>query len=67
MRDLKNLFSYHPPKPAQIERYNRIRTAALTFATVIEECCPDSADADNAIDQVSMASMLANRFIACEP
>lgn len=63
--DLANLFSYHPPKGDQIERYQRLREAGREFAQVILDCTPPSADQSAAIRKVREAVMTANAAIAC--
>ena len=62
--DWQNIFRYHPPKGDQVERYARLRMAALVFAEVIEECCPEGADKAAAIRKVREAVMTANAAIA---
>ena len=66
MIDLDNTFDYHPPKPDQLPRYEKIRAAAKQFAQVIVENTPQSADQTAAIRKVSEAAMTANAAIARE-
>lgn len=40
MTDLDNLFSYHPPKGDQAQRYERLRSAARAFSEEILEGVP---------------------------
>ena len=42
--DLENWFSYHAPDEHQKARYEYIRNAAKTFAAVLVENTPPSAD-----------------------
>lgn len=63
---LINIFSYHAPKPEQLPKYDRLRTAALSFAYVILEETPESADQTAAIRKVREAVMTANAAIALE-
>lgn len=63
--DLDNLFTYHPPKGDQVERYAKIREAGLALARVISESTPPSADQSAAIRKVREAVMTANAAIAC--
>lgn len=63
--DLDNLFSYHPPKGDQQERYIRIRAAAKHLAEEIVACSKPSAEQTLAIRDVQRASMMANAAIAC--
>lgn len=62
---LRNWFSYHPPTEGQPERYERIRSAGLQLAVVIEAETPPSADQTAAIRKVREAVMTANAAIAC--
>lgn len=64
--DIENFFKYHPPKPEQIPKYERIRTAAFHFATVIMEETPPSADQTAAIRHLRECVMTANASIACQ-
>jgi hypothetical protein len=63
--DLDNLFTYHPVKEGQCERYVEIREAAKAFAAVVVGCCPASADKTAAIRKIREAMMTANAAIAC--
>jgi hypothetical protein len=62
--NLKKLFTYHRPTPAQAERYTLLRAAALTYAETIAELTPPSAEQTLAIRRVHEASMQANAAIA---
>ena len=62
---LENWFTYHAPEQDDAQRYERIRAAGLDFATVLAECCPQSADLTVAIRKVREAVMTANAAIAC--
>jgi hypothetical protein len=66
MLDLDNLFDYHPPKPEQLPRYEKVRMAAKAFARVIVETTEPSADQSAAVRKVSEAAMTANAAIARE-
>lgn len=70
---LDQLFTYHPPKEGQPERYQRIRDAAKEFARVILEEAPKDGgegildlphETTLALDRVSEAVMHANAAIA---
>jgi hypothetical protein len=61
---LRKMFTYHPPQNDQVERYQRIRDAALAFAGEILSCAPESAERTLAIRDVQRASMMANAAIA---
>jgi hypothetical protein len=64
--DLINWFTYHAPRSDQLPRYQRIRDAARTLATVIRDSCPGSADTTAALRKLREAVMTANASIACE-
>lgn len=64
--DLKHLFTYHPPTVEQTVRYEKLREAALAFATVIAENTHPCADQSAAIRKVREAMMTANVSIALE-
>ncbi len=63
--DIDNLFSYHPPKGDQTQRYERLRAAAKAFAEEIIRSTPSGADQTAAIRKVREAVMTANAAIAC--
>ncbi len=63
--DLDNLFRHHPPKENQVERFAEIREAAQTFAQVIVDLTPESAEQTLAIRKAHEAMMQANSAIAC--
>ena len=58
-------FTYHPPKPDQLPRFERIRQCAGELAAAIYECTPECADQTAAIRKVREAVMTANAAIAC--
>lgn len=64
--ELKSLFTYHPPRPGQAERYSKIREAALAFAQVVVDNVPKCADRSAAIRKIREANMTANAAIALE-
>ena len=61
---LKRVFTYHPPKTDQPQRYETIRKAALGLSETITERCPDSPELDMAICKLREAVMWANAAIA---
>lgn len=63
--ELENLFSYHPPKGDQVERYGAIREAGLLLAQVIVDNTPAGPDQSAAIRKVRESVMTANAAIAC--
>lgn len=62
---LNNLFTHHPPKGDQVERYQKIREAGKELATLIEEFCPPGIERTEALLNVRQAVMWANAAIAC--
>lgn len=61
---LEDLFTYHPPTEEQIAQYKAIREAGLTFAKVIRDNTPQSADQATAIRKCREAAKDANSAIA---
>jgi len=61
---LRKDFSYHPPKPDQIPRYEEIRDYARTFAAALLEKCPPSRERSLALTALEEAVMWANASIA---
>lgn len=64
--DLDHIFQYHAPTPDKVEAYTKLRDAAKTFAQVIVETTPPSADQSAAIRKVREAVMTANAAIALD-
>jgi len=64
IKDIDNLFTYHPPKGDQTERYESIRENAKKFAKHIDDTCPDSAEKTIAIRRLQECVMHANSSIA---
>jgi hypothetical protein len=64
MQRLSKDFSYHPPKPDQVPRYNEIRDYAKAFAAVLLEKCPPSRERSIALTNLENAVMWANASIA---
>jgi alkylhydroperoxidase family enzyme len=64
--DLRRLFTYHPPRPGQAERYSNVRDAALAFAEVLVNNTPKCADRSAALRKIREAVMTANAAIALE-
>ncbi|MBF0212380.1 MAG: hypothetical protein HQM00_02310 [Magnetococcales bacterium] len=64
MDDLQNRFSYHPPKPGQADRYQKIRAAALDFAQLICAETPKSREQALAITHLEDTVMWTNAAIA---
>jgi len=62
--DLAKRFTYVAPKPGQPEKYVTIRSAALGFADIVDNLCPDSLEKSLAITKIEEAVMWANASIA---
>lgn len=62
--NIERRFTYHPPTPDQIPRYERIRSAGKEMAYLLQDACPPSAELTRAINAVEEAVMLANAAIA---
>jgi len=61
--DINKMFTYHPPKPGDKEKFDCITAAAKYLAQLITVNCPDSAEASLAIRKVQEARMWANASI----
>ena len=61
---LKKDFTYHPPVPNQLPRYEKIRDHAKAFAAVLLENCPPSRERSLALTHLEEAVMWANASIA---
>jgi hypothetical protein len=57
-------FSYHPPKPDQIPRYNQIRETAGSVALGLMQYCPPSRERSVALTKLEECVMWANAAIA---
>lgn len=65
--EINRLFTYHPPKPGQPERYTAIRDVARVLAQTIIDNTPAGADQSAAIRKLRECVMTANAAIALEP
>ena len=63
---LRELFTYHTPRPDQLPKYEAIRTAAKYFAEIVLQNTPYSADQQTAIRKIREAVMTANAAIALD-
>ncbi|MDA1742227.1 MULTISPECIES: Acb2/Tad1 domain-containing protein [Bacillus cereus group] len=61
---IKNNFSYHPPKEGQVEKFKDIRNEGLHFANLIDSNCPNSREKSLALTKLEEAVMWANASIA---
>lgn len=62
--DIRRRFTYQPPRPDQIERYQEIRDAAKRLVGVIAEDCPPCREKSLAITNLEQTVMWANAAIA---
>jgi len=62
--DLEKIFTYHPPKDGQAEKYTQIRDAGAYFAEMIVLLSPPSREQTHAINKIQEAVMWANAGIA---
>lgn len=62
--DIRNRFTYHPPKDDQPDRYDAIRQSMLALALALNDLCPDSREKSLAITSLEQASMWANAAIS---
>jgi hypothetical protein len=63
--DLDNIFTYHPPKGDQVDRFSDIRQSGKELAEIIVDSCPPSPERSTALAKVREAIMWANAAIAC--
>jgi len=61
---IKNNFTYHPPKENQINKYQALREYGLNLAELINLLCPDSREKSLAITKLEETIMWANASIA---
>ena len=64
MDRIENNFTYHPPKPGQPERYQKIREKAKELAVLIHKECPDSREKSVAMTELETSVFWANAAIA---
>lgn len=62
--DITNRFTYHAPKPDQINRYTTIRDMARDFAVSLDALCPVSRELSLAITHLEETVFWANAAIA---
>ena len=63
-RNLAIRFTYHPPSPEQIPKYNEIRNGAHAYAKLLYELCPKGPEFARALNKLDEVVMLANAAIA---
>jgi hypothetical protein len=64
--EIDDLFTYHPPTPDQIPKYENIRQAAREFAKVLIANSPASADQSAAIRLLRQCVMTVNASVALD-
>lgn len=62
--NLKNNFTYHPPKEGQPEKYSNIRELAHIYAEFLQSNCPQSRELSIALTKIEESVMWANASIA---
>lgn len=62
--DVGHLFTYHPPTPDQVPRFEAITEAARNFAQVVVDNCPETDRTERAVDKIIEARMAANASLA---
>lgn len=62
---LNNIFTFHPAKDDQAERYQRIRGCGNEMAILLVAQCPPSRELSLALTHLQQAVMCANAAIAC--
>lgn len=61
---IKKIFTYHPPKKGQTEKFVDIRNEALQFANLIDGSYPNSREKSLALTKLEEAVFFANANIA---
>lgn len=68
MEDLKTRierdFTYHAPKPTQLERYTQLREKGKELALLIADLTPQSREQSLALTHLEQATFYANASIA---
>lgn len=62
--ELINRFTYHAPTENQLPKFVAIRKAALDFAFLLDELCPDSRELSLALTALDQVVWSANAAIA---
>lgn len=63
-QEMLNRFSYHAPRPDQIQVYKDIRDAQLVFAAVVDQLVPESREKALAMTNIEQAGFWANAGVA---
>jgi hypothetical protein len=62
--ELKRRFTYHPPKPEQVKKYEGIRSIGLAVSELITFFCPPCREREEALKCVDAMVMWTNAAIA---
>jgi len=57
-------FTYHPPTPEQVPKYEAVREVARGMAEFIDETCPDSREKSLALTHLDQVVFWTNAGIA---
>lgn len=63
---INDIFSYHAPKPEQVDLYAQINAAFVECASKVNQLMPDGAGATAAIRKLAEARMACNAAVALE-
>jgi hypothetical protein len=63
--DINNWFTYHAPRPEQVQTYNEVRNKAKELAELFDSVLPDCADKSAAMRHLRETVMAMNLAIAC--
>ena len=63
-KQIDSAFTYHAPKSAQIESYERLRAGAKQLAVLILELSPESAEQTHALTNLQECVFWANAAVA---
>lgn len=61
---IEKVFTYHPPKEGQAERYVALRGKAKELAELVDAECPNSREKSLALTKLEEVIMWANAAIA---
>lgn len=66
-KQIERNFTYHAPKPEQVEKYTELRNAAKALALLIAESTPYCREQSLALTNLEQAVFWANAAIARNP
>jgi len=64
LEDLDKRFTFHAPSPAQVGKYNDLRSVARFLARTINDLCPECREKSLAVTALEESVMWANAAIA---